>query len=227
MRTWVVCDAYLDRRSNQYLHYGGLCRTLTIVLALSHLILFTTFVLSDMWMRPAPLLRLYLVSILTVYLAIELYARHTSVIQVEEMEVHGIAQHVLTALGSSAADGMLLTTEDFIYKCDFVVIILMASSFTRTVLRPGVCAMTTLPARLDAMIFYFSSEWTNREINGKQRHFAFNDHYNHFKHRLHRLPCCKKAKMWEIQTGRGSSWISTQTESVSAESDAGVERSMA
>ena len=135
IRTIAYINAYTDlpeafftseRRSS--------CAVVTVSLSLSHMFIFTTFVLSDLFYCRAPWLRVTLTFTILPYLTVELLARSGTV---------KIPEEDRSPTGSFIDDyisyfvqfgGSEQTTQNLIRQSDFAVLLLLASAFSATLM---------------------------------------------------------------------------------------------
>ena len=140
LRTIAYINAYTDlpeafftseRRSS--------CSVITVSLSLSHMFIFTTFVLSDLFYCRAPWLRVTLTFTILPYLTLELLARSGPVVIPEEDRsptssfLDDYISYFVQFGGSEQ------TTQNLIRQSDFAVILLLASAFSATLMVCSAC----------------------------------------------------------------------------------------
>lgn len=187
--------------------FGVPCRAFAAAYCLTHLFVLTNLVLSDVYLRKAPKIRLacavHILCNLTVNLGLgpiadlptRSPANNTSLNQTIDATGIGIIDQNLGLLtGSSCASN--IDARSFIRACDAAALLLTLPSMLSTIMRPQALAFTSLPCQLDTMTFYYDREARDQQLNGKER---FTHLSNLAARRLHSLRRCELGALvgWE------------------------------
>eukprot|EP00966_Prymnesium_polylepis_P199838 4631284-Prymnesium_polylepis.1 len=104
----------------------------------------------------APWMRLFVACTLFVYLALELSSRSGDHL-IEEEHAAQTSMHALNSyLGGTA--------QSFIKTLDNTVLLLLATSFSASLLRPKACASITYNASLPDVLFFYGVENRTRKL---------------------------------------------------------------
>ena len=151
------------------------CNLWTIAASISHLCVLANLVLSDVFLRRAPRMRLACALHITLNLAVSIYLTPGSeaggYYNTTGINATGIAfidenlQYLLSGASADSGDA-----QAFILACDQTVLFLTLPSMVTTIMRPQALAFTTLPCQLDTMTFFYDRESRERNLNGKMRY---------------------------------------------------------
>ena len=191
LRTIIVIQVYTNQLyeddDDSDIDEKTMCVMSAVGVNLTYFFVFLTFVISDLWLKPAPTLRLYLAAFMATYIGCEIHGRNAYLIMED-----------VTPTGSSfdnylhyfvGADNVITDAQVFIRKCDYVVIILMFNGIKNAIMRPTMCTTSTVPCTLENIRFFFRQEWRDRALNGKRR-------LNRLRHFLKGIApqCCNGGK---------------------------------
>ena len=150
------------------------CTIWAVAISINHLVVFANLVLSDVFLRRAPTMRLANALHISINLFVSIYlAPGTSGAHQMSVNATGIAfvddnlRYLLSGGGPTVAGA---DAQSFILACDQTVLFLTLPSLLTTIMRPQALAFTTLPCQLDTMTFFYDREQRERELNGKRRY---------------------------------------------------------
>jgi len=158
----LPCQLSTSNKTKAFGDIGSGCIAATIVVALLHVFLLCSYMLTDLLKAKGPYLRLLLGSILLVEMLQEVNARSNALILFPQ-EQERPTQTVFDKFFGE-------TTQQFVLNLDRSVLALLLSGFASTLLRPHACAFILLPCRDSTAMFFFRQDRRTRRLLGMQRY---------------------------------------------------------
>ena len=101
---------------NDVIDHKSICVMSAVGVNLTYFFVFLTFVISDLWLKPAPTLRLYLAAYMATYIGCEIHGRNADLIMEHVSPTSSSFDNYLHYF--IGADDMITEAQVFIRKCD-------------------------------------------------------------------------------------------------------------